>query len=788
MVIAALGLGLGILAASAGRAGPPWLLAPLALGGLIGFLTLRQRPSSGAVALAILFTAGGALFWIARHEASGGDALSRDAALQDATTPYVLEGRVDSPDIWLPGQDYFVFVLRVDTVERADQRLRAPGGVLVRWSNPGRPLFERERVRVSGPIELTIGPVNPGVHGMEDYYRRYGVHSAVRISGANAVQSLGNPPRFSLVYGSSRFRGYLARRIAEVVPASSLPLVLTIWLGDRRRLDTETYQTFIDSGTAHVLAVSGVHVSLMFVTLTVLFPPGPDLRRARIRAVWMLLIIAAFVVVTGGRVSSVRAALMVAVYVAADWFGRERDAPTALAIAGIGFLVWEPELLFDVGFQLSFLSVASILVFGEAFGNAAEWVPIRLRFPAVATIAVQLLPLPFAIRAFHVLPLIAPLSNLVVIPVTTVLLWIGFVAALAAIAIPPAAVIFGQTLHLLAQATLWMAEWSARPGWAHLNVPAPTGAAIALYAGGMVLLRLAFTSPRGRRWWALACVGTLTLCAALWRPIAPRPEMTVIDVGHGDAIFVRAPGGATMLVDAGNLSDYTDQGRRTVAPFLWANHETHLDVLMVTHPDADHIGGALYLVENMPVGTVVLGAHAFPGTLEDALVAACERRAVPVQRVALGDRFALGGASVEVLHPPRVVPEEIDENNLSIVTHVSWSGFSALLTGDIESWGEEQLRAIDARARVIKVPHHGSGTSSSLAFLNAVQPELAVVSVAPRGRTIVLRGEVVQRYIDLGIPLLRTDVVGGVRIRWNAGGLEIEQARLARGYVVRDAP
>lgn len=781
-------MGLGVLAASTGYAGLPWLLALVAVAGATAFFAQRRRPRTAAVALALMFLAGGAFYWLARHEGPGGDPLSRDAAFQDPSTPYLLEGRVDSPDIWLPGQEYFAFVLRVDTVTRDGQRLDTDGGVLVRWSDPGRALFERERVRVRAPVELVIGPVNPGMQTMEDFYRRYGVHSAVRIRGANAVESLGDPPRFSVVYGFSRFRGYIAGRIAEVVPESSVPLVLTIWLGDRRRLDNETYQTFIDSGTAHVLAVSGVHVSLMFVTLTVLFPPGPDLRRARIRAILMLVVIAAFVVITGGRVSSVRAALMVAVYLAADWFGRERDAPTALAIAGVGFLLWEPDLLFDVGFQLSFLSVASILVFGEAFGNAAERLPVQLRFPAAATVAVQLLPLPFAIHAFHVLPLVAPLANLFIIPITTILLWIGFVAALAAIVIPPAAIIFGQTLHLLAQVTLWLADWSARPGWASLHVPAPTAGAIAAYAVAMVLLRLTFTARRGRPWCALGCFAALVICAVIWRPVVPKSELTAIDVGHGDAIFVRAPGGATMLVDAGNLSEYVDHGRRTVAPFLWANHETHLDVLMVTHPDSDHIGGALYLVENMPIGTVVLGAHAFPGTLEDALVAACERRGVPVQRVARGDRFALGGANVEILHPPRTLPHRLDENDRSIVARVSWGGFSALLTGDIELPAETMLRDADLHARVLKVPHHGSRTSSSAEFLRAVQPELAVVSVAPRGQTSVLREEVVERYAERGIPLLRTDIVGGVRIGWEDGDLYVEQARVARGYVVRETP
>ncbi len=787
MLLAAAGLACGVWAASAGwTAGGPFVLGLLALGGLAAFLGLRSRPRLAAGFLTVAFTAGGALYCLARQPALPGDALARDAAVHSPQVPYVLEGRVANPDIWLPGQEYFVFVLRADSVERAGERLAMNGGVLVRWSDPVRPVFEGERVRVAGPLDLALGQVNPGAEGMEGYYRRYGVHTGMRVR-ADAVERAGEPPRFSASYQLSRFRGHLAKRIAEVVPGSSLPLVLTIWLGDRRRLDVETYQAFIDSGTAHVLAVSGMHVSIMFVTLSLLLPAGVELRRVRIRAVVMLAVIAAFVLVTGGRVSSVRAALMVAVYLGADWFGRERDAPTALSIAGIGFLLYEPNLLFDVGFQLSFLSIASILLFSEGLSNRLTFIPQSLRQGVAAMLAVQLLPLPLAIRAFFVLPMIAPLVNLIVIPVTTVLLWVGFVASIGAIVFPPAAVIFGQALHLLAQIVLWLAKESASLRFAHARVAAPTGPALVFYGIAMIALRALLTARSFRRGFALACAVALAACAAVWGPIAPRPEMTVIDVGHGDAIFVRAPGGRTMLVDAGNRSEYVDTGRRTVAPFLWANHETKIDVLLVTHPDADHMGGARYLVENFAVGSVVLGAQAFPGTLEDELIAVCENRGVPIQRVARGDRFELGGATVTVLNPPREAPAGTSENELSLVVRVSWPGFSALLTGDIESWGEAQVAGLDPAAQVLKVPHHGSATSSSPAFIDAVRPEVAIISVGPRGRSSVLSPEVVKRYRDAGIRVLRTDVVGGVRLRPGRDGLQIEAARVARGFVVREA-
>ena len=139
-----------------------------------------------------------------------------------------------------------------------------------------------------------------------------------------------------------------------------------------------------------------------------------------------------------------------------------------------------------------------------------------------------------------------------------------------------------------------------------------------------------------------------------------------------------------------------------------------------------------------------------------------------------------------MLNPPRDAPAGIAENELSLVVRVSWPGFSALLTGDIESWGEAQMAALDPKAQVLKVPHHGSKTSSSPAFIAAVRPEVAIISVGPRGRSSVLSPDVVQRYADAGIRVLRTDIVGGVRLRPERDGLKVEAARVERGYVVRE--
>jgi competence protein ComEC len=781
----AAGLVAGVFAAAEGPVWP-WPLGIVAtLACIAGLIAYRRVAALAAVALVGAFFFAGAIYWKARESGPPGDALARDAARQPENVAYELEGRVTVADVWLPGRDYLLAQLGVERATRGGRTFEISGETLLRWSEPEFGLRVGDRVRVRGELSLVLAHVNPGIAGPESYYRLRGVHTSMRISGAAPIALVSHAPWYDAPGVLSRFRESLARRLSNVIPESTLPFVLTVWLGDRRQLDSELYEAFIESGTAHILSVSGLHIAIIFASLRVLAQIA--VRRRRIRLVVLLVSVAGVVMMTGAQVPTIRAALMIAIYLAAEWFEREPDAPTALAIAAALFVVHDPKVLYDVAFQLSFLSVASLLLFDGTISDAMGRVPYAVRKAISATLAVQLLPLPVAVRAFYVLPLAAPLVNLVVIPLTTVVLWLGFLTSVCVFVLPPAAPLFGYALHPFVQAVLWIVSAATDTGRAHVQVASPATPALFAYAVAVIAAVVATRSPaRKRIVWMSAAAMAAVACIVLWTPVRPAPEITVLDVGHGDSIFVRAPGGKTMLVDAGQRSEYVDEGRRTVAPFLWANHETHLDVLMVTHPDSDHIGGAKYILEKFRVGSLVLGPTPFPGTLEDELIATCERRGVPVVRVAKGNSFALGRARVEVMHPPSSMPPDTSENDSSLVARVTWPGISVLLTGDIERTSEEGIIADGPAALVLKVPHHGSITSSSEAFIDAVHPSVAVISVAERGRQMSLSLDVVDRYRQRGIEVFRTDIVGGVRIRPREGRLRIEPARIQRGYILRE--
>lgn len=754
--------------------------AALGIGGFVALAFLRRYTYCAPAGFALVFAAAGVMLWEADHLGPPGDALSRFAAERSADANYRIEGRVERPDLVLPEQPYTQFVLCADEIEIRGARYTVRGGVLVRWSNPGGPVYPGERVRVFGKLEHALGHVNPGTPSVEDHYRRSGVHTAVRVYGPEGVERVAPGPWWSPAYLAGRWRQRIAEKLNEAVPPESMPFVLTVWLGDRRRIDAEAYQSFLQSGTAHILAVSGVHMGIVFIAAMYVLRVVVPRRRARSLAV--IAFVAVFALITGARVSSVRAAIMLGLYSTADALEREPDAPTALSIAALLFAAIEPDLLFDAGFVLSFISIASILCFQGPIRERLSALPYSLREGMSVSFGVQILPLPAAIAFFHVLPLTAPLANLVVVPLLFVCLCLCALATFFAFPVPPVGLLFGHALDPVVRLIGWIADRTAGIPGSHMNVTTPTAMAVACYLAAAFGFWGWLRYNENRRYWAAASAIFVILSAALWSPISRRPEITFLDVGHGDATFIRTPRGTTLLVDGGDRTDFTDHGARTVAPFLWSNGVKSLDYVVATHPDRDHIGGLLYILEHFRVGELWLGPFVSDSPEEAQLLAASGRRGVPVRRVVRGDRLEAGGALVEVLHPPKDWPEGSSDNDQSLVLRVSWPGVRVLLTGDIEVAAERAVASGDCSADVLKAPHHGSITSSAEVFIDSVAPKEVVVSTGRRPQGTVLSRRVLQRYADRSIPAYRTDIHGGLRLTTPANGWTITGARAMRGY------
>lgn len=766
---------------AAARGVLPGILVPflLLMAGLVCLGMARRRAVLQPVGIALLFLGVGALLANARHTALPGDALARLSAPEDAR--WELEGRVRSARLLPVGEDYLRFVLDVDRATVAGRIHPVRGQTEVRWAGAARPLHADARVRVRGELVRALGTVNFNTDGFEDYLRRRGIHTALEARGARAVQVESEGRWWRPSHAASRLRQAQAEAFSQAVPESARPFVWTIWLGDSFRGDPAAYRAYVESGTAHILSVSGLHMGIVYASTTFLLRMW--VRRARLRVLLAMGAVWVYALTAGAQVACLRSALMVTLYMAAELLDREPDAPTALSLSAIFFLLINPDLLFDTGFLLSFTSIASILLYAESIAARLDRLPYFLRMSFATTLAVQVLSLPVAANTFHVLPLAAPLANLIVVPLLSAVLWLTFAASVLAWASLDVAAVFGHALAPIIWLVEKMAALVSAPEASRLALVSPTLLALVLYGGAAIALYIALRPGRLRRRARVAFFILALATALAWTPRNREARVDFLDVGQGDASFIRTDGGATVLIDGGNATERWDVGERVVAPWLWAQGVKRLDCVVATHPDRDHIGGLPYIVDRFDVGIVLLPYRTKPDPREQPLLDVCARKGIPVRRLIRGDRIDLDeDARLEVLHPPPSWPESSSGNNRSLVLRLTWNGPPVLFPGDIQQEAEREVAARPCDAEVLKAPHHGSRTSSTPPFIDAVGPRHCIVSSGPRGE--VADPDIMARYEAQNIHVWRTDTLGGIRLTRRGDRYDFEAARPARGYPV----
>lgn len=734
-------------------------------------------PHVGRAAVFLLFFAVAVVYGQARRAGPPGDPLAR-YAVGHPNTSVVLEGTVRQSEIVLKETTYTRFVLDAERLEEGGQWQSLAGGVFVRWSAPTAPVFAGARVRVQGRLATELGPVNHGLWRIEDHLRASGVHTGLHASG-DAVKTVA-APAWSPRYWAARLRHAQALRFERALPANVLPFALAVWLGDRGGLTSDEHEAYVHSGTAHILAVSGIHMSIVFASIY--FILGLARVRERRRIVITIAAVFLFALAAGARIPSLRAAIMISLYLSAGLVRRDPDAPTALGISAFLFLFVRPALLLDTGFLLSFASVASILLFAGPLAARLRMLPRAVREPLGASASVQLLPLPIAIHAFHVLPIAAPLANLAVVPLLGAALWLCFLTSVLAFIAPPLALLSGHALAPVVWAIRAVAAAVANTPLAYATLTSPAVPAAVLYWAALACLVQAGTSRARRLHWAAAAAAAAIATVLLWNPWRPLPTVDFLDVGHADAALVRTAGGDTVLIDGGVRSRFRDDGAYVVTPFLHAHHVRRVDYLVATHAEADHMGGLLHVVERVPVGCVLLPAATPAPEKERPLLERCAARGIPVHRMARGEAIELRGARLEALHPPANWQGGRNINDYSLVLRLVWSGPSVLFAGDVEAPAERVLAAADTRAAILKVSHHGSATSSTEAFLRAVDPGHAVISTRASGRGNAVAPAVERRLAEAGITVWRTDHHGGLRLAERDGAWVFEGARTARGY------
>lgn len=651
----------------------------------------------------------------------------------------------------------------VELVGRLTSGWRADGGVWKATLRVRRYRQGRSVVAWRQPVRLYwAGDVAPDAASrlrVKGYVGRAPGHANVPSGEPGPWRMWIKAPAFYRVEAASGraaiWRRAVRSRLLDAVgeQGGGAMLLRSLLLGERGVLPEELSAGLRRFGLSHLFAVSGLHVGMVAV-LALLLPVG-----GRRRLVLAALLACGYLALVGPRPSLIRATGMTVLAVVALLTRRPPAAMNALAVAVAAMVLSGPRVLADVGFQLSVAATAGILGLAPALVAAWSALPRWLAFSLGTTVAAQLASLPVSVPVFRLWPLLSPLANLVYVPWTAVALagCLGW-AALAAVA-PGLASGCRAALDLLAVPYSWPAQLPA--GWDGA-VPVAWGVIVSSLVAATCLLA-------ARRPQRAALPAALVAWLALTGPAGGRdPELVVWDVGQGASVLLR-DGPRAVLVDGGGWRT-GGLGGRVLLPALARAGVRRLDALVLTHPDRDHCGGLVDIARLLPA-TELWAAAGW-----DAAPCWRELRGVPgprLRHLIPGDRLAVGRWRLRVLAPPGA--GALDDNDRSLVVLARSRGRRVLIPGDIEAAGEASLLARFApaslRSDILVVPHHGSRTSSSAAFLDAVAPRLAIIPVGLRNPYHHPSPDVLARLSAAGTRVLRTDRDGMIRVGVHADGV-----------------
>ena len=633
--------------------------------------------------------------------------------------------------------------------------------------------------------------------GGSDYEGWLFANRIVATGYVKAGEGIGSAPGVSLARVDA-VRAALARSIRSALDGyGSEGLVRALAIGDRSGVSERHWQTLRVTGIAHLMAISGLHIGMaagaaywIALRAWTLAPRAALLIAApQVAGFAALLAASGYALLAGFALPTQRALLMLGVVFASRLARRYILPSDSLAFALVAVLVTDPHSARAPGFWLSFVAVAAIvmaLATRPGTGRQPEADPHpftgRLRTMATVQIAVTVGLAPVTLSVFAEQSLVSPLVNAFVIPLVGVV-----VVPLILLGLLAGTVLPGVGAALLAAAarvldTLWpIIEWIAGHA-VMLGTPGEIGAWQLAAAAVGVLIVLA---PRGLKIRWLGFAWMLPMIAM--RPASIDPgayRMTVLDVGHGLSVVVETAGHVLVYDTGPRVGTRLDAAALAVLPYLARRGHDRVDRVVLSHGDADHVGGYGRLAGSVTVGSMVangpVGSHH------------------PDFECKAGREWDWDGVSFEVLYPFDERPGF--DNAHSCVLRIDGSGGSVLLTGDVERRGEQALVARSGRrlaTDVLVAPHHGSNTSSTRRFLHSVSPRIALFSASEHGRFRLPHPDVVSRYVEAGIATYSTSRCGAVTIEFPAGKapriarLEREEDRRywqARGLPCRGGP
>lgn len=706
------------------------------------------------------------------------------------------------------GDRQYVY-LQLSTLEDAARVHPVTGLVRLNVHTTALPFLPGDVLKVTRLRLLPVrGSHNPGGFDFERWMQRQAIYAIGGVSNTERLHLLSRPEGWRLDRTLVRWRQRLRTEVQAVLPAPYSAVFLAMVLGQRGDLTADIQESFRVSGTTHLLVVSGLNVSCIAVgvfwclrallrLLRSWLPRSwlPGWRPTPLAALCSLPPVVLYCCLVGWEVPATRAALMVGSYLLAVMVQRVREPLHALVCAAALILLLEPAAVRDLAFQLSFVAVTALALVSRQTGTMETSASLLrrgglyLRTYLVVNSAAYLGTVPIISSAFHTVQTFAIVANIMLVPLASLVTQAGVLAlgvlvlspALAPWVFTPFAAVLAWTLTIAREVASW-------PG-AQLFIAAPS---LSMVTGYYVLLGSVLVWSRWR--WRYAGLGlALLLIGTGWQYLATHSaqlRVTFLDVGAGDAIVVQVPGGQTLLIDGGGTYDGRfDTGRQIVAPFLWQQYVRRLDFMALTHMHPDHARGLVSVLRLFPTRQVLTNGSAVTAGYVQELLEAGQRWGSVHQTALAGPRqWQWERLQMQLLAPPAAHEvsaatwQPRNENDRSLVLRLQYGTVRLLLTGDIEQATERWLLSQGGalRADILKVPHHGSKTSTSSAFVAQVQPRVGIISTGAHNPFGHPHPQVLNVLAQHGVVVWRTDQQGAITVTSDGTGYQVHAVRLYR--------
>jgi competence protein ComEC len=714
----------------------------------------------------------------------------------------ILEGRViDDPvsATTFYGTDKSSFVVSSDKIKKSDKWYKTSGLVKVNLYQGYKRFSYGERALIEGTLERPASLSNPGLFDYSKYLAMMDIRAVMKVKEGYFAETQGAYGGSPIVRAAYKVRHALKGIIEKYLTQPCSGFIESILIGDRSGLRQSLTDEFIKTGTVHILSISGLHITLIAGIIAGLLALFWIPKKANL--VLTLIAVTFYAILAGANPPMVRSVIMFAVFAIGYLADRDSDILNSLSLAAFLILLCSPKELFDPSFQLSFISIGSMIIFtpiiepylglkSESIKKSTSKTKRYILTGIAASGAAWLGTAPLVALYFNIVSPVAMISNLVIVPALTLLTAASF-AFLAICAIPnPFAFIAAMTVKLITQAVFFANHLFAELPLAYFRVRAPGVFLTALY---YVFCFAIVVSARGgvagkifqkKR---ILIAALIVLNVVTWKDLLvslsrTHTEVTFLDVGQGDSSFVRTADRYNVLVDGGSggNSERFDAGRSVVAPYLWNKGIRRLDAVVVSHYHEDHLGGLIFVLENFKVGCVIESiappANSNVYRLYEKIL---RRKKIKRIRALKGDEVVMGKSIMRIMNPGSFAKREGDNEN-SLVFKFEDDGMSVLYCGDITAETMQDLISEKDKliSDIVKVPHHAQGMGDEgtvKKFFSMISPEVLVVSSAAQSRYASSSEKSEAALLSTDAKIFNTSSDGAVIISKSRLGLEIKK-------------